>query len=65
MKLKINKKDQKFITDFKKAIDNNSKAEDKIIAELASSMGLTVPQEEILWDYIYNDSKWLIELENK
>jgi len=65
MKLKISKKDQKLIRFLKKAIDNSRKAEDKVIAALASSMGLTAPQEEILWDYIYNDSKWLIELENK
>lgn len=65
MKLKISKKDQKFITDLKKVIDRNRKAEDKLIAELASRMALTAPQENILWDYIYNDSSWMIELENK
>ena len=65
MKLKISKKEQKLIRVLKKAIDKSRREEDKVIAALASSMGLTAPQEEILWDYIHNNSTWRIELENK
>jgi hypothetical protein len=65
MKLKISNKEQKLIRVVKKAIDKSRKEEDKVIAALASSMGLTAPQEEILWDYIHNNSTWRIELENK
>jgi hypothetical protein len=65
VKLKISNKEQKLIRVLKKAIDKSRREEDKVIAALASSMGLTAPQEEILWDYIHNDSNWLIELENK
>lgn len=65
MKLKISKKHQKFIRDFKKVIDNDTKKQDKIFAGLVSGMTLTPSEEEILWDYIYNDSAWLIELEKK
>lgn len=65
MKLKINKRDQNLIRDLKKVINNNRKTEDQIIADLASRMMLTPHEEEILWDYIQNDSHWMVELENK
>ena len=65
MKLKINKRDQNLIRDLKKVINNNRKTEDQILADLASRMMLTPHEEEILWDYIQNDSHWMVELENK
>ena len=65
MKLKINKRDQNLIRALKKVINNNRKTEDQIIADLASRMMLTPHEEEILWDYIQNDSYWMVELENK
>lgn len=65
MKLKISKKDQKLIRVFKKVIDNDTKKQDKIFEGLVFAMMLTTSEEEILWDYIYNDSSWLIELEKK
>ena len=65
MKLKINKRDQNLIRDLKKVINNNRKMEDQIIADLASRMMLTPHEEEILWDYIQNDTHWTVELENK
>ena len=65
MKLKISKKDQKLIRVFKKVIDNDAKKQDKIFAGLVFAMMLTASEEEIIWDYVYNDSSWLIELENK
>lgn len=70
MKLKINKKHQKEIAKIRKLIEKHRKEEDKIIDKLALAMGINVDkvvedveQFEILYDYIYNDSSWMVELE--
>jgi len=38
--------------------------EDKILEGIVYSMHLQNEEEtDILWDYIYNDSHWMVELE--
>lgn len=68
MKLKINKKQQKEIAKIKKLIHKNRTTEDKLVDKLAMSMGVHPDQVineyyEILWDYIYNDTTWTVDLE--
>ena len=63
MKLKISKKDQKLIRVFKKVIDDDAKKQAKIFAGLVFAMMLTASEEEILFDHVYNDSHWTVELE--
>jgi hypothetical protein len=63
MKLKISKKHQPLINDFKKIIIANREMEDKLFAALCSEMKLDAPQEELLFDHVYNDSHWTVELE--
>lgn len=65
MKLKISKKDQKLVRVLKKILDNNRKMEDALFAELSSRMALTDLEQEILWDYVYNNSRWMVKLENE
>lgn len=65
MKLKISKKDQKLVRVLKKILDNNRKMEDALFAELSSRMALTDLEEEILWDYVYNNSRWMVKLQNE
>lgn len=67
MKLKINIEQQKEISKIRKIIEEHSKIQDKALEEIAKSMGLD-PRDcgdkyEILWDYVYNDSEWMVELE--
>lgn len=63
MKLKISKKDQKLVKNFKKIVVKNREIEDRLFAALASKMMLTASEEEILFDHIYNDTNWTVELE--
>lgn len=70
MKLKISKKHQKKIVSIKNLIEKHRKEEDKIVEKLAKDMGIDIDNNvgdtnnyETLWDYIYNDSHWMVELE--
>ena len=65
MKLKNSKKDQKLVRVLKKILDKNRKMEDALFAELSSRMALTDLEQEILWDYVYNNSRWMVKLENE
>lgn len=63
MKLKINKENQKLVSDFKKIVVKNREIEDRLFAALVSKMMLTASEEEILFDHVYNDTNWTVELE--
>lgn len=63
MKLKISKQNQKLVKNFKKIVVKNREIEDRLFAALASKMMLTSSEEEILFDHVYNDSHWTVELE--
>lgn len=63
MKLKISKQNQKLVSDFKKIVVKNREIEDRLFAALASKMMLTASEEELLFDHVYNDSHWTVELE--
>jgi hypothetical protein len=64
MKIKINKKSQKEIAKLRKIIEKHRVEEDKSIESIITSMHLKTDKEaEIVWDYIYNDSGWMVELE--
>jgi hypothetical protein len=63
MKLKINKENQKLVKNFKKIVVKNREIEDRLFAALASKMMLTASEEELLFDHVYNDTNWTVELE--
>lgn len=64
MKIKINKTHQKEIDTIRKIINKHRIKEDKIIEGIITSMHLQSDEDaETVWDYIYNDSKWMVELE--
>ena len=63
MKLKISKKHQPLVNDFKKIIIANREMEDKLFAALSLEMKLDSAQEELLFDHVYNDTHWTVELE--
>lgn len=63
MKLKISKQNQKLVKNFKKIVDKNREIEDRLFAALASKMMLTASEEELLFDHVYNDTNWTVELE--
>lgn len=63
MKLKISKENQKLVKNFKKIVDKNREIEDRLFAALASKMMLTASEEELLFDHVYNDTNWTVELE--
>jgi hypothetical protein len=63
MKLKISKQNQKLVKNFKKIVVKNREIEDRLFAALASKMMLTSSEEEILFDHVYNDTHWTVELE--
>ena len=64
MNIKINKTHQKKIATLRKLIEKHRIKEDKIINGIITSMDLQSDEAaETIWDYIYNDSKWMVELE--
>ena len=63
MKLKISKQNQKLVKNFKKIVVKNREIEDRLFAALASKMMLNASEEEILFDHVYNDTNWTVELE--
>jgi citrate lyase synthetase len=78
MKIKINKEQQAKIVEIRKLISAHQLEQDTLVDGFIASMNLveevlpssssedfqiTSTKSEIVWDYIYNDSGWMIELE--
>lgn len=64
MKIKINKKAAKDIEQVKFIINASRDFEESLIARIGDELGLQTEEEkEILWDHIYNDTKWTVEYE--
>jgi hypothetical protein len=62
-KLVIKKKYQKRIQRFKNMLLKSQLRQDKRFERIASSMGLSEEEGKILWDHIYNDTEWTVEME--
>ena len=63
-KIKITKDQQAEIVNIKEIIKAHQLEQDKLVDGFIKSMNLSHEgQEEIVWDYIYNDSAWMVELE--
>jgi citrate lyase synthetase len=73
MKIKITKKQQAKIAKIRKVIAAHQLEQDKLVDGFIASMNLgdeiidtgtyVSNKQEVIWDYIYNDSHWMIELE--
>ena len=71
MKVKITKEQQAEIVKIRELISAHQLEQDKLMDGFIKSMNLVEEvvgetgstNEEIIWDYIYNDSHWMIELE--
>jgi hypothetical protein len=65
LKVKFTKKQQKEIAKIRKIIAAHHAEQDKLVDGFIESMGFSgkEPQDTIVWDYIYNDSQWMVELE--
>ena len=71
MKVKITKEQQAEIAKIRELISAHQLEQDKLMDGFIKSMNLVEEvvgetgstNEEIIWDYIYNDSHWMIELE--
>jgi hypothetical protein len=63
--IKITKKQHKQIDKIRGVIEKNRQKEDHLIVMLVAEMGLNSEQEEILWDYIYNNSDWMVDIEDE
>ena len=71
MKVKITKEQQAKILKIRELITAHQLEQDKLVDGFIKSMNLVEEvvgntgstNEEIVWDYIYNDSAWMIELE--
>ena len=62
-KLVIKKKYQKRIKRFKDMLLKRQLREDKRFDRIAASMGLSEEENKILWDHVYNDTEWTVEME--
>lgn len=63
--IKITKKQHKQVDKIRGIIEKNRQKEDHLIATLVAEMGLNSEQEEVLWDYIYNNSDWIVDIEDE
>jgi len=73
MKIKITKKQQEEIAKIQKVIAAHQLEQDKLVDGFISSMNLgdeiidtgtyVSKKQDVIWDYIYNNSHWMIELE--
>jgi citrate lyase synthetase len=73
MKIKINKEQQARIAEIRKLIAAHQLEQDTLVDGFIASMNVgdevidtgtyVSKKQEVVWDYIYNDSKWMIELE--
>jgi hypothetical protein len=63
-KVKITKEQQAEILKIREVIIAHQLEQDKLVDSFIKSMNLPHEgQEEIIWDYLYNDSSWMVELE--
>jgi len=62
-KLVIKKKYQKRIQRFKNTLIKSQLRQEKRFERIAASMGLSEEESQILWDHIYNDTEWTVEME--
>ncbi len=63
-KLKITSSQLKEIEKLRLTINNHRDDEDKKVASLIKKMKLKGDDADILWDFIYNDSYWMVQIEN-
>ena len=65
LKVKFTKKQQKEIAKIRKIIAAHQAEQYKLVDGFIESMGFSgkEPEDTIVWDYIYTDSHWMIELE--
>ena len=73
MKIKITKKQQKEIAKIQKVIAIHQLEQEKLVDKFIASMKLgdevidtgtyVSKKQEVVWDYIYNNSHWMVELE--
>ena len=73
MKIKITKEQQKEIAKIQKVIAIHQLEQEKLVDKFIASMKLgdevidtgtyVSKKQDVIWDYIYNDSHWMIELE--
>lgn len=63
-KIKINKQNLNDIEQLRLFAKSHQDSEDCLFERIASSMGITDEDEKNkLWDFIYHDSRWLVELQ--
>jgi hypothetical protein len=55
MNIVINKKQKKKIVKLKKLIKDHQEVQDRTFKDIVVEMKLTEIQENILWDYVFND----------
>ena len=73
MKIKITKEQQKEIAKIQKVIAIHQLEQEKLVDKFIASMKLgdevidtgtyVSKKQEVVWDYIYNNSHWMVELE--
>ena len=73
MKIKITKEQQKEIAKIQKVIAIHQLEQEKLVDKFIASMKLgdevidtgtyVSKKQDVIWDYIYNNSHWMIELE--
>ena len=73
MKIKITKQQQEKIAKIREVIAAHRLEKDTLVDSFIASMNVgdevvdtgtyVSKKQEVLWDYIYNDSHWMIELE--
>lgn len=64
-KIKISLDEQREVEQIRAAINEARSREDAEIEKLAKKMNLSNEEWLVLWDYIQNDSDWMVEIEQR
>lgn len=64
-KIKISLDEQREIEQIRIAINEARSREDAEIEKLAKKMNLSSEEWLVLWDYVQNDSDWMVEIEKQ
>jgi hypothetical protein len=61
LRITVTDKDMKDVESIRRIINANDVHQDALVDLLASRMNLTDEQRDIFWDFVYNQSEWMVD----
>lgn len=61
LRITVTDKDMRDVKSIRNIINANDVHQDALVDLLASRMNLTDEQRDIFWDFVYNQSEWMVD----